>query len=115
MSRRRKTQPPAESAASVAREVTWDRLLSLFDKKLHAKLEEWRTKTGAEAVICFENIQTGERSALLVGDGCEYDLAEALAGRLNGKSGEGSDKIPIEYARCGTTTVEVPRDTGART
>ena len=116
MSRRRKTKPAVQPATGVAREVTWEKLLSLFDKTLHDKLEKWRQQDGIEAVVCFENIQTGERSALAVGPACTYQLEAALNGALAGKSGDAENgKIPIEYARCKSTTMEVPGSVGVGT
>lgn len=116
MSRRRKTKSAVveQPATGVAREVPWETLLRLFDKTLHARLEAWRQQEGVEAVVCFENIQTGERSALAVGPDCAYRLAAALDGTLSGKAGDASNgKIPIEYAWCKSTAVEVQGDTGA--
>jgi len=118
MSRRRKSKPEAPTAPTTgsAREVTWDKLLTLFDKTLHEQFEKWRKNRGVEAVVCFENVLTGERSAMAVGHACTHRLEEALNGKLAGKSGDsGNDKIPIEYAWCRTTAVEVQGDTGAGT
>jgi hypothetical protein len=63
------------------RELTEAEFLALFNPETHEAIREGARKDGVEAVVCMENLQMdssafGQRSALIVGPSCTYQLSQ---------------------------------------
>lgn len=69
--------------ACIARHISFDDMLSLFDEEVHGKIRGAALADGVTHVVCFENLDLwsshgGDRTAMVVGTQQSYPLAKVL-------------------------------------
>lgn len=67
------------------KEITFERLLKLFDESTHADLRRLAKRPDVSHLVVFENRQldssrAGDRTAVIIGPGCSYKTLDAVRG-----------------------------------
>jgi len=98
------------SVSGEVRELNEAEFLALFDESVRADIRRKGTGDGVEAVVCFENLDMwssnlGHRTAMIVGPGCTYQLAQ-IETLPNFRLGDVPSRFqyPVAFWRSGNKT-----------